>query len=437
MDDLTQPSVIGGRKQLGMKSNSPHDLFGVRESLKTFEADSAAYRRLFDAISKILPFTQGVVISTMPRIGTQILQPSSCPESFLKAYSRDLYAHDRPTWQTVLTGQPVSSGDLWNEQQLEATAFYRGLMQPFGLQHLAAAKLTAPLLRGYPGSLHLYRSGNEPPFSSGEVKLLGAITHLIDEAIENLREPRRKAACGKAASWDNAGNCREFLFDASGRPQSLYTQPHMRFDQRLVQDMRHEVPRRFAHLNGEMVTSSRIELTDSLGESRIFRTTFFKQFPALGEGPFLFFALQPEACEWVTVRATDLQADPEMARLIPAMKFMHQEFARNPTLNETAAKVRLSPFHFHRRFTDLFGLTPKHFMLACQVHKAKTMLLERRESLANIAAQCGFAHQSHFTSRFKQATGLTPTRWRRVASDMHAMRGGTASHVRAGSASRE
>ena len=27
-----------------------------------------------------------------------------------------------------------------------------------------------------------------------------------------------------------------------------------------------------------------------------------------------------------------------------------------------------------------------------------------------IARDCGFAHQSHFTSRFKQASGLTPTR---------------------------
>ena len=32
-----------------------------------------------------------------------------------------------------------------------------------------------------------------------------------------------------------------------------------------------------------------------------------------------------------------------------------------------------------------------------------------------IAKDCGFAHQSHFTSRFKQAAGITPTRWRNKA----------------------
>jgi AraC family transcriptional regulator len=54
-------------------------------------------------------------------------------------------------------------------------------------------------------------------------------------------------------------------------------------------------------------------------------------------------------------------------------------------------------------------------MLACQIHEAKAELLSGEKELAQIAKDCGFAHQSHFTSRFKQATGLTPTRWRRMA----------------------
>ena len=77
--------------------------------------------------------------------------------------------------------------------------------------------------------------------------------------------------------------------------------------------------------------------------------------------------------------------------------------------------MSLSPFHFHRRFTELLGLTPKQYLLACQIHEAKSELLAGEKELAQIAKDCGFAHQSHFTSRFKQATGLTPTRWRRMA----------------------
>ena len=46
---------------------------------------------------------------------------------------------------------------------------------------------------------------------------------------------------------------------------------------------------------------------------------------------------------------------------------------------------------------------------------AKRMLSGAENTLADIARVCGFAHQSHFTSRFKQGSGLTPTRWRRNA----------------------
>ena len=106
-----------------------------------------------------------------------------------------------------------------------------------------------------------------------------------------------------------------------------------------------------------------------------------------------------------------------MSRLIPALRFMAAEFHRGPTLGEIAKTVHLSPFHFHRRFTELLGLTPKHFMLECQIYDAKGELVAGEKELAKIASDCGFAHQSHFTSRFKQATGLTPTRWRRMAHD--------------------
>jgi AraC family transcriptional regulator len=53
--------------------------------------------------------------------------------------------------------------------------------------------------------------------------------------------------------------------------------------------------------------------------------------------------------------------------------------------------------------------------MECQIHECKKQLLARQKDLAKIASDCGFAHQSHFTSRFKQITGLTPTRWRRMA----------------------
>ena len=96
---------------------------------------------------------------------------------------------------------------------------------------------------------------------------------------------------------------------------------------------------------------------------------------------------------------------------------MQDHFSKGPTLVSISKTVSLSPFHFHRRFTELLGITPKHFLLDCQIEEAKRMLVAGKKGLSQIATECGFAHQSHFTSRFKQATGLTPTRWRRLARE--------------------
>jgi AraC-like DNA-binding protein len=149
----------------------------------------------------------------------------------------------------------------------------------------------------------------------------------------------------------------------------------------------------------------------------VYRLVTYRHFPALGDGPYTFLCRQPGCVDWGAVKPQDFQADPELSRLIPALKFMQQEFSRGPTLVEIAKQVHLSPFHFHRRFTELLGLTPKQFLLECQIHEAKSELVARQKELALIAKDCGFAHQSHFTSRFKQATGLTPTRWRRMVTD--------------------
>ena len=93
---------------------------------------------------------------------------------------------------------------------------------------------------------------------------------------------------------------------------------------------------------------------------------------------------------------------------------MKDRFQDGVILPAIAKHVSLSPFHFHRRFTELLGITPKHFLYDAQIARAQEYLLASTHELEDVAKLCGFAHQSHFTSRFKQATGLTPTRWRRL-----------------------
>lgn len=139
-------------------------------------------------------------------------------------------------------------------------------------------------------------------------------------------------------------------------------------------------------------------------------------YPALGGGPATFVSLAPRAEDWHALRPADFAADAEMSRLALAVRFMAVEFRRGPALGDVAASVGLSPFHFHRRFSECFGLTPKHVLFDLQLDEAQRLLADPDRALNEIAETCGFAHQSHFTSRFKQGTGLTPSRWRRMVS---------------------
>jgi AraC-like DNA-binding protein len=135
------------------------------------------------------------------------------------------------------------------------------------------------------------------------------------------------------------------------------------------------------------------------------------------EGPRVLCCFTPPLIDWMRLRAEDLMANTEMMRLVPSIEFMTREVADQPGLNAIAESANLSPFHFHRRFTELFGITPKHMLLTTQIAHARRLLARDDHRLAEIARVCGFAHQSHFTSRFKQATGLTPTRWCRLLAN--------------------
>ncbi|WP_343600736.1 AraC family transcriptional regulator [Mycobacterium sp.] len=82
------------------------------------------------------------------------------------------------------------------------------------------------------------------------------------------------------------------------------------------------------------------------------------------------------------------------------------------SIDDLAASVALSRFHFARCFRRSTGTSPHEFVLRQRIDRAKTMLTRTSIALADIAVNCGFADQSHMTRVFKQHVGVTPGRWR-------------------------
>ncbi|KAB1439136.1 helix-turn-helix domain-containing protein [Pseudodesulfovibrio senegalensis] len=90
-----------------------------------------------------------------------------------------------------------------------------------------------------------------------------------------------------------------------------------------------------------------------------------------------------------------------------ARAFLNANFAQPISLDELARQAGLSPFHLSRMFTARVGLPPHEYQVSRRVRRAKKMLADG-EPAAQVAAECGFADQSHLSRAFKRIMGMTP-----------------------------
>ena len=84
------------------------------------------------------------------------------------------------------------------------------------------------------------------------------------------------------------------------------------------------------------------------------------------------------------------------------------------SLTELARECCLSASHFSRAFRDTVGISPHQWLLRRRIEKAKQLLRNRQLSLSEVALDCGFADQSHFTRVFTKLSGTSPGAWRRL-----------------------
>ncbi len=82
-------------------------------------------------------------------------------------------------------------------------------------------------------------------------------------------------------------------------------------------------------------------------------------------------------------------------------------------LSDLAEVVSLSVFHFVHVFKLATGTTPYHYLSERRIAYSCRLLAEDSCDLADVAGACGFSSQSHFTSAFTKAMGISPGRFRR------------------------
>jgi AraC family transcriptional regulator of adaptative response/methylated-DNA-[protein]-cysteine methyltransferase len=94
-------------------------------------------------------------------------------------------------------------------------------------------------------------------------------------------------------------------------------------------------------------------------------------------------------------------------RIAQAISFITSRVDRQPTLNEIAAHVHLSPFHFQRLFGRWAGVTPKRFLQVLTLERAKQLLSESAP-LLEVSDSVGLSSGSRLYDHFVHLEAVTP-----------------------------
>ena len=82
------------------------------------------------------------------------------------------------------------------------------------------------------------------------------------------------------------------------------------------------------------------------------------------------------------------------------------------TVRDVAARVALSPYHFIRMFSALFGDTPHQIRTRARMERAK-LLLAAGVSVTDACLEVGFSSLGSFSQLFHRRTGTPPSAYRR------------------------
>ncbi len=99
-------------------------------------------------------------------------------------------------------------------------------------------------------------------------------------------------------------------------------------------------------------------------------------------------------------------------RIAEAIDYIQANFKTQPTLEEVAEKVHLSPFHFQRLFTDWAGTSPKKFLQYVSVEHAKKLLKDNQASLFDTAHETGLSGTGRLHDLFINIEGMTPAEYK-------------------------
>ncbi len=98
--------------------------------------------------------------------------------------------------------------------------------------------------------------------------------------------------------------------------------------------------------------------------------------------------------------------------MIPLLIELGDNLDGDADLTTLASKFGVSPFHFHRLFSEAIGETPKRHVERLRLERAWYLICVTDDPIVEIAAAVGYESHETFTRAFKRAYAKTPSQYR-------------------------
>ena len=104
-------------------------------------------------------------------------------------------------------------------------------------------------------------------------------------------------------------------------------------------------------------------------------------------------------------------------QLNKVIEFIGKHLDENLTLNQLSDIAYFSKYHFHRLFTAYTGLSLQQYIRWLRLKRAAHQLIVNKDqSIINIAIDAGFESHEAFSRAFKQTCGVSPSEFRQESS---------------------
>jgi AraC family transcriptional regulator len=104
--------------------------------------------------------------------------------------------------------------------------------------------------------------------------------------------------------------------------------------------------------------------------------------------------------------------------LARAKELLHAHSSNPIGLRDVAAEVGVHPVYCARAFRRAVGCTVSSYLRALRLLDAGRLILEEKQSLADVALRVGFADQAHLTRACSRDLGFPPGRLQRLRKEL-------------------